>query len=358
MHRMRTLLLTLAHIIVSCAAAPFNDPCLPASAQYLQNASQAADSRPPGAVLLWVTCVGSGSLQPVASAGAVRNCAGTLVKENWIVTAAECVSCHGGDQVSVTADIGALTNDIRQDLLSGNAVQRISVDKVVFHPDYVPGGTSHTVALLHLNVRISEVAKIVARFANCSDSLSQLTLQSSEWLLQSGGAADRLALVNSFVTLWPNDTCRKAAASYFPGLLCVGGADSSSSSSLPENASRLVNYFGSEQCFLKKGSPLLVGKPMALRSSAAETIRCEWQLAGLLSVGVKCNSTGPSLFVSLCRYGAWFESTIQTENGTCVRVMRRARFVLTSGMFYRAIRGFRGLPVSTPGPYQRLFVPF
>lgn len=307
-------------VVVCCAASPIvDDTCTSSSVRLQQNSSQAHFPPRPWAVLLWVTCVGA-SRQAGASAGGegtvVRNCAGALVKDSWIVTTAECVSCSRGEQVSVTADIGALSNDIRRDQLAGNKVQRLSVDKVVFHPKYTPGQPRSNVALLHLSVRVGEATKFVIHLTNCSNNvwLSQLTAQSSEWVPASGELSrgtDLLVLRSTSVSLWSNETCRRALGVYYPELLCSAGLDDSRYQ-LPANGS-LVDYFlRVEQCSLRKGSPLVVlGKPAALRSG---NTTCDWQLTGLLYMSAECNGTGPSLFVNLCRYGAWLENTIQAEN--------------------------------------------
>ena len=334
MHQVQ--LLVLFFVAVSGTASLVDDTCLAELGRQRQNASL-ADSPRPWAVLLWVTCVSRQAGASAAAGALVRNCAGVLAKDNWIVTTADCVSCPGrGEQVSVTADVGALSNDIQRDQLAGNKVQRLSVDKVAFHPNYAPGGARGNVALLHLSVRISEAAKFVLRLANCRDnaSFSQLTAQSSGWvsaLSEHPPGADRLVLRDSSVSLLPKDTCSRALGPYYPDLLCSVGVDPSLPPSV--NATSLVDYYLSvEQCYPKKGSPLVVvGKPGIVPRSDNPTtiIGCEWQLLGLLSLGAECNTTGPSLFVNLCSYEAWLENTIQTENGvsfiiaTCLQALTR-----------------------------------
>lgn len=311
-------LLVLFFVAVSGTVSLIDDTCLAGSERQQQNATR------PWAVLLWVTCVAhqAGASYKAAAGALVRNCAGVLTKDNWIVTAADCVSCP--EQVSVTADVGALTNDIWRDQLAGNKVQRLSIDKVVFHPNYTPGGARGNVALLHLSVRI-EAGKFVLRLANCSNnaSFSQLAARSSEWAsaaLPSDGA-DRLVLRDSSVSLWPKDACSRALGPYYPELLCSQPAGVEPHLPLSVNATGLINYSLSvEQCYRRKGSPLVVlGKPGTVpRSSDATTTigGCDWQLLGILSLGgAECNATGPSLFVNLCSYEAWLENTIRIENG-------------------------------------------
>lgn len=76
-------------------------------------------------------------------------CAGTVIAERWVLTAAHCLHSETGEIMDPSAlRVGAGVTNLQNE----NSVREVTVTSLFLHPDYIPGGTNtrNDIALMEL----------------------------------------------------------------------------------------------------------------------------------------------------------------------------------------------------------------
>lgn len=291
------------------------------------------DSRP-WIVFVWISCEDSKTAgRELASAEALRTCEGTLVRENWVVSAASCFPC--GSAASVVVDVGLHSNDIREEMKDMRRVERIGVEKVLVAPRYTYSRHENDVALLRLSKAVKNASRAI-ELMDCNVTKSGADQREGAIGISSGWGAtpsqsslEPKPLHDAHVCLWPAEICERSAGSATSGMICAGAKEYPDFLAPntthrdpiggPEPGRNLVEEAdGIVPCFVEVGSPLVLG--VARRSDGEkEKGACDWKLCGVLSFGMDCNNSAiPGFYTDICDHREWIETTIRTENGMSI----------------------------------------
>ena len=268
-----------------------------------------ADTRP-WIVLVWISCEDE-------SAAPLNTCEGTLIRKDWILTAASCFPC--GSASSVVVDIGLYNSDVRTEIEQGRKVERTGVEKIFVPTEYVYPNRENDIALLHLTKAVKDSSRVIS-IIDCSDEDSRegrVGFSSGWGANPPKSSLDPKPLHDAHVCLWPEDMCQYSAGHDTHGLLCAGAKEYP----LPSNTSLNETFLSrdaildteTEPCFVERGSPLVLGEPRVLEGKG---VICEWRLCGVLSFGMQCLADDiPGFYTDVCNHRDWIEATIQIEEG-------------------------------------------
>ena len=295
------------------------------------------DSRP-WIVLSWVSCKDEGGDN-------LRTCEGSLIRTDWVLTAACCFSC--GSAASVVVDIGLHNSDIRAEVRRNRSVERVGVDGVFIPPDYEYPSAKNDIALLHLTKPVKNATRVIP-LVDCSrDSVSSDVERSrvgrvgvsSGWgKTASESSLDPKPLQDAHVAVWSPDECEHMLEGGAGGGMVCAGSREHTVANVTQSEETMQYDHNIDPCFVEKGSPLVLSEPKLVDDDSGAGLVCEWQLLGVLSFGLHCEEEGvkeaPGFYTNVCDHRQWIDKTIMEEEGSvlCVCVCMCASWVMDTCM--------------------------
>lgn len=225
------------------------------------------------------------------------SCAGSLISDRWVLTAAHCLSHHSKGRVSEVLlgelDLSKEDDDARP--------QRVVVADMVRHPDYTNAQRYHDIALLRLErpAVLSEYVRPACLHAETSTVRAGVgtNVTVSGWGKIDFTEEDLSpALLKAGINVVAQADCNKAylSESRQPGSklpkgivdtqICAGGDA------------------GKDACQGDSGGPLQIFTP--------QNPFCMQHVVGVVSMGIFCGFQAPGVYTRVSAYTAWIERTV------------------------------------------------
>ncbi|XP_018566478.1 granzyme-like protein 1 [Anoplophora glabripennis] len=215
-----------------------------------------------------------------------KRCAGTLISDSFVLTAAQCVDCESAEVI-----LGAYDILVRE---KTQVRQYISEDDVIFHPYYDPRTLDNDIALVKLPMSVK-----LTPFVNIAE------LPDEDFHLDYGtkayvtGWEKRLAgysniLTQAEVSILSKDKC----ISFWPTARI---ADNKFCGSNTRREGQIPHLLGAD-CIIDPGSPLtLHGNPDIL--------------IGFVSGDARCGSLLPEIFTNVASHKKWIDEVVGSSKG-------------------------------------------
>lgn len=216
-------------------------------------------------------------------------CGGTLIHEQWVVTAAHCV-VNKQNVVFAPADVTVTLGEHNRSQIDGTE-QKIGVIQVIPHPEYQAPWNDHDIALLQLVTPATLGPGVAIIEPLVSPTFDALVVPGAPgfvtgWGTTAEGGSTAAVLQEVMVPLVSQQQCQAAYGQITMGMLCAG-----------------YDEGGKDSCQGDSGGPLVV-------QAGDES----WKLAGVVSFGHGCARPDfYGVYTRVSTYASWLAQQINGQ---------------------------------------------